>query len=251
MSTLIHFDVTDPRAPSPTLCIGIPEWQDGAVAAQAGILADFDDYVLYNSGNITQEPSEVTHASNVAVSNALGVITVFEAAGSNEDANINRNVWVKPSEWDDVVFGARVHLVSDADSPQLFVMLTDTAAGSLLSSGALAVSSNQDGIGLRWNADETVDIVKVLDGAAVAVLVDDIGCDIERTDGFIEFGLKIKNLGGESYRLTPVIDGAEFTGVNVDDGAFPEVAMQLAVAATVAATTDVDFDVDWTLILAR
>src|SRR5687768_16573867 len=102
--SLIHFDETDGRAPSPTLCRGIPNWQDGYAAAQLGILSDWDDYVPYNSGNITQEPSEVTLATT-----AYGVITVFEAAGANEEASIQRNVYVDPDEWDIICFGAKVH----------------------------------------------------------------------------------------------------------------------------------------------
>jgi len=69
---------------------------------------------------------------------------------------------------------------------------------------------------------------------------------VERTSGFNEMGLRVENHGGESYRLTPVINGQRRNGVTVDDSAIPEsVAMKFTLSSTVAATTNVNFEVDW------
>jgi len=238
---LLKFDGTATRGPSASLCAGTVDWPKGSAQAQVS-QADFDDHVPYHAALYTTDPgtSEVTLETT-----RFGVIDVFEAAGSNETAGVQRLNSYILSAVPLTIFGARVKQVADADSPQMFIGLFDGAVTAVFSAGALAVSSNQDMLGLRWNADETIDIVANVDGT-LTVLKDDIGVTVERTSGFNEMGLRVENHGGESYRLTPVINGQRRNGVTVDDSAIPEsVAMKFTLSSTVAATTNVNFEVDW------
>ena len=211
MPSLLRFAGSTERGPSGALWGGIVDWVSGSMVTDLGA-RDFDDFAPYNAGNETIAGTAGAAATLVAERD--GVIGV-------------------------------VNLLADADSPQMFIGLFDGAVTAVFSAGALAVSSNQDMLGLRWNADETIDIVANVDGT-LTVLKDDIGVTVERTSGFNEMGLRVENHGGESYRLTPVINGQRRNGVTVDDSAIPEsVAMKFTLSSTVAATTNVNFEVDW------
>lgn len=243
--SLVRFDGSSDRGPSPGASHGIVDWVAGSLKTYGGVV-DFDDYVPHNTAVYLPDPttSEVTTKST----ERYGVINVFEAAGSNETAGIQRQVYHDLNLQPIFYFGARVKFISDADSPQMFLGLSDTAVTAVWSAGALAVSSNQDMIGFRWNADETVDFVVNLDGT-LTVVVDDIGTDIVRTDGFAKFEFRVEEMTPTQYRVTSFLNGAKMTAgtFNRASTSMPLVPMRPVIAATVAATTDVSFDVDWTM----
>ena len=242
MSALIRFNTQTQRLPGVALMKGIADWMSGSMRLNGGNI-DFDDYAPYNSAVIEQDPSEVTIDS----AEQFGVIKVFEGNAANEVATIQRTIYHTPEDSNLLVIGGRIKVVSDADSPQLFVGFSDTAVNAVFSSSALAVSSNQDMLGLFWNANETVDIVANVDGT-LTTLVDDIGASIERTDGFIQFGLRVEKISATEYRLVPVINNRTYTSIKVANTAIPyNVAMKPTFSLNVDDTTDVDYRADWTV----
>jgi hypothetical protein len=176
-----------------------------------------------------------------------GIINLSTAAGTNEVVALARHIYYDLQTADIVVVEARMEAVADTDSPISFVGLTDQALpDDVFQAGVLDGGSNEDTIGLRWNADETIDIVAVDDGT-LTVLKDDIGVTLLRTDGLAKLGLRIEKTTATQYRLTPYVNGvvAASGRVNAASTLLPENPMRPVVAMHIGSTTDTEFELDW------
>jgi hypothetical protein len=258
---LIRFDGDDIRGPSADLWHGVVDWIRGSLAASLG-QRDFEDFAPFlgwselqnngtTDGTATNGGTQIT--SNTATPTAalqtdrFGIINITEAAASNEAVGLAREIWYDLQASPVTVIEARVEQIADADSPIAFVGFSDAAnPDEVFTAGVLDGGSNEDTIGLRWNADETIDIVAV-DNGTLTVLKDDIGVTVLRTDGPARLGLRIEKVTSSTYRTTPCVNGviARSGAVNVAATLLPENPMRPVVAETVSATTAPQIEVDW------
>lgn len=258
--SLIRFDSSSARGPSAKALHGLTDWVHGSLAVVAGGQFDFEDFSPFlgaSETSTTTNPlptggTQITSLGgdptvSIVTTERYGVIKMTEAAASNECVGLAREVWYDLQDSGVTVVGARVQQNADADTPVSFVGLFDgSSPHAVLSSGAVASGSNQDTIGLRWNNDETIDIVSVDDGT-LTVLQDNIGVTVERDSGFNNYVLRIEKMTSSTYRLIPFINEVRGTAVNVAATSLPENPMRPVVAGTVSATTAPELDVDWIL----
>jgi len=241
--SLIRFESSDVRGPTAQLWRGIVDWVRGSLATALG-QRDFEDYAPDNSGFETVTSTTGSPTRALQSDGEFGVVNYTEAAGSNECVTVVRHIWFDLDNSPITVVEARVEQIADDDDPIAFVGLFD---GTLaFASGTLDGGSNEDSVGLRWNSDETIDIVAVVDGT-LSVLKDDIGISVERTDGLTTLGLRIEKMTASQFRLTPAVNGTIIRAgaVNVASSALPSNPMRPCVAQTVTATTAPSFDVDF------
>lgn len=238
---LIRFDSSDDRSPSASLWQGLVDWIRGSLATALGH-RDFDDYVPYSAGPLVNATgctmAQVTTTTDGEVNSTI-------AAGSNAQTGFARTSYFDLQGSPVTVFEQRVKSVADANSPQTFVGLhSATDADDVFNAGAIKTTG--DGIGLLWNADETIDIVAI-DGGTVTVCKNDIGVSLDRGLGYAKLGLRIEKVNSAVYRLTPCVNGsiARAGCVNVAATVLPEGKMRPVVAQTVSATTDPSVSVDW------
>ena len=256
--SLVRFDASDNRGPTGQLWHGVVDWVSGMNKMELG-QRDFEDFMPFlgwaetspTDGTVTNAGTQITSLTATPTvdlqTDRFGVINMTEAAGTSESVGLAREIFYDLQNADIVCFECRVDQNADADSPQVFAGFSDVAdPDDVFASDVIASGSNQDTIGLRWNADETIDIVAVDDGT-LTVLKDDIGVTLERTDAFSRLGLRIEKITATQYRLTPSVNGAiALAGrVTVLATLLPENAMRPVVATTVAATTAPSLDIDW------
>lgn len=230
------------------------DWIRGSLATPLGD-HDWDDYQPFNAGadGATYGVQTVSCTSGTPVvalqTDAGGVINLTHAAGANEAIGVVRNIYYDLQTRPVTCIGARFEQNADADSPIAFVGLTDQAGSAVLTAGVVYSASNQDTIGLLWNADETIDIVSCVDGT-LAVLKNDIGISVERDSGPVRFELRIEVITPTLTRLTPVINGVTQRqgAVSVVTATYiPANPVKPCVATTVAETTPPSIDIDWIL----
>jgi hypothetical protein len=180
-------------------------------------------------------------------SERFGVINITEAAGTDETVGLAREIVYDLQDADIVCFECRVEQLADADDPRVFMGFHDCAApDDVWGDDVLASGSNEDAIGLRWNEDETIDIVAIDDGT-LTVLKDDIGVTVERTDGITRFGFRVEKMTATQYRITPFVNGAVAIDgrINVASTSLPENKMRPVISSSVEANTAPSIDIDW------
>lgn len=245
--SLIRFDGSSIRGPSAQLWAGIVDWPSGSVKS-AVKQSDFEDFAPYNP-DTTDVDGSAGAAAAIDTTQQNGILSLTANAGTNAQIGGGRQIWYTRGDERILCIEARVDQNADANSPQLFVGFFDGANfDDVWASGVIASGSNQDALGLRWNADETIDIVAVDDGT-LTVLKDNIGVTLERTDGYAKLGLRCEKITTSTSRLTPVVNGTVYNAgaVNVANTSLPDNPMRPGVATTVAATTPPDIDWDWIL----
>ena len=252
---LIRFDSSDIRGPSPNIWYGVVDWVRGSLASALG-QSDFEDFAPYTGprGAGAEGDQGGTQVSALGEdpdvtleTDRYGVVKFKEGNASNECVAFARNIYYDLQASPVTVIGARVEAIADANSPIMFIGLSNQAdPDDVFAAAVLNQSNNEEAIGFRWNADETIDLVAVDDGT-LNVLKDDIGVSVERTDGQTRFELRIEKQTATTYRLTPAINGAVARAgvVNVLATLLPEDPMRPVVAMTVSATTDPEFECDW------
>jgi len=257
--SLIRFDGDSVRGPSPSIWAGIIDWVRGSLATAIGT-SDFEDFAPFLGASETSTttdplPTGGTQITSLAATPTVsilttergGVIRVTEGAAADECVGVAREIYYTLGDSPILAVGARIDQNADANDPQAFVGFSDVAnPDDVFASGVIAASSNQDTIGLRWNVDETIDIVAVDDGT-LTVLKDDIGVTLERTDGFARLELRVEKVTTAVYRLVPAVNGivARSGIVNVLATLLPENPMRPVVASTVDDTTAPSLDLDW------
>jgi hypothetical protein len=256
--SLIRFDDTT-RGPSAALWQGVVDWVRGSLATTLG-QRDFEDFAPFlgcaevsagadptaNGG--TQVTSLAGDPTVTLQTDRFGVINLTEAAAADESVGLAREIFYDIQGSPLTVIEARIDNHADANDPQVFVGFSNkTDPDEVFASGALNEASNAELIGLLWNVDETIDIVAIDDGGTVAVLKDDIGISVERTDGMVKLGLRIEKVTSTTYRLTPCVNGAiaRSGAVNVLATLLPEDPMRPVAVTTVDDTTAPNLDVDW------
>lgn len=252
--SLVRFDGDDVRGPTAQLWHGVVDWVRGSLATALG-QRDFEDYAPYRGVDVEGGDAEINSCTQVSGTSGIaaafqedrfGVVNIAASAGADAAAGLARRVFYDIEATPVTVVEARIDQNADANSPQAFVGLSDVAnPDDVFGSGVIAASGNS--IGLRWNVDETIDIVAVV-GGTLTVLKDDIGLDLVRTDGFGKLGLRIEKVTTSLYRLVPSVNGviARSGIVNVANTAVPEgEGLRPVIATTVDTTTAVSLDVDY------
>lgn len=252
---LVRFDGDDIRGPSANIWHGVVDFVRGSLASALG-QHDFEDFAPYTGprGAGAEGDQGGTQVSALGedpdvtlTTDRYGIVNFTEGAAANECVAFARNIWYDLQASPVTCIGARVEIVADADSPIGFVGFSDQAdPDDVFAAAVINSGNNEDAIGFRINADETIDLVAVDDGT-LTVLKDDIGVTWARTDGLTRFELRIEKQTSTIYRLTPCIDGvvARAGIVNVAATSLPENPMRPVVALTVSATTDPEFECDW------
>lgn len=246
MTSFPNFDTTGKRGLTWAL------WRDlveatGSSKASLGqdAFIDFQPYLGSDVGIAVS--SDGSSPTTTLQTDRFGVINITESAGANECVGIAVQQWFDVQNTDVLVIGARIEQNADANTPLVFVGWHDgTNPDDVFSSGAIANGSNEDTLGLRWNNDETIDIVSVDDGT-LTVLKDDIGATVERDSGVNIFELRVEWVSSTQVRLTPAVNNTVYHGgaVTVASTSIPENPMKPTVAGTVASVTAPSLDIDY------
>lgn len=250
---LIRFDSDDERGPSASLWHGLVDFVRGSLATALG-QRDFEDFAPFKGADVAEAPTTLN--TDTVVSGTTGVAATHETdrfgrvkitatAGTNAQVGLARRVHYDLQASPLTIVEGRIEQNADANSPIAFVGLSSQAnPDDVFAAGV--VNANGDAIGLRWNADETIDIVAV-DAGTLTVLKDDIGVTVERTSGAVLLGLRIEKVTSTTFRLIPCVNGAIARSGAVNKAAtlLPEGAMRPVAATTVAATTAPSMDVDY------
>lgn len=239
--SLLRFHNAD-RGPSGQLWTGISDGFNGT-AQMAKYVVDEDDYFPYNAGNQTVSNS-ATLSQNTTV--RFGALNATISAGSHAEAGWKRHLNVDLTDITDLCVEARIRQNADANSPVTFFGFSDQPAEDVLASSAIAVGSSENTLGLRWNADETIDLVTTIAGDTAVILIEEIAT-LERTVGFANIGVRFKQTSSGVYRTIPcvnsVVNQSKIT--NIAAASLPQVAMGPVAVSSVNTTTDPDFDTDW------
>ena len=248
MPSLLRFAGSTERGPSGALWGGIVDWVSGSMVTDLGA-RDFDDFAPYNAGNETIAGTTGAAASLVSERDGvIGVVNLTADAGANAEVGAVRNLWTDLDvitqfavmEW-------RLRRNDSADAQFTAMGLTDQVGSAVIASNALAISSNQDFLGYRWNNDGTIDMVAVVAGT-LTELVDTVATVVNGSaTGYTKIGLKIQRTTSLTYRLTPCINGViiRAKATNVASTAIPLVLMRPAIVAGTDATTAPSLDRDW------
>lgn len=247
--SLIRFDTPTGRSPSGALWQGIADWVHGSLEADADGYRVFRDFAPYNSGDWAIAGTTGAAVSLDAVRDGVvGSVTLTADAGANAEAGAVWNISTELDQIDKfVAFEWRLVRNDSADAQFTAIGLTDQTGGDILATNALAVSSNQDFLGFRWNNDDTIDLVTVLDGTA-AELVDTVATIVNGSaTGYSKIGLKIMRRTPTTYHLLPFINGVPVTAKDtvVASTVIPMVNMKPAIAIGTDTTTAPSLSADW------
>jgi hypothetical protein len=203
-----------------------------------------EDFVPYRGTDVGYAVAGTSGAALTEVASRHGVVNIAATAGTNAEVGLVVNRYVDLSDGRPYVVEAYVKQNADANSPQAFVGLSDQAGGGVYASGALAVGSNQDTLGLRWNVDETIDLVSVVDGAAVQVLKTAVAT-VARTAGFTKLGIRVIKETSVNYTVYCSVNGVVVKALTLTSTQVPQNPMKPVVATTVATSTAPSVDIDW------
>lgn len=245
--SLIRFESDSLRGPSAALFQGLVDWVRGSLSAEVGT-SDYDDYKPYNS-SVIDTVGGSSGAAFAIKADVHGAVHLSATAGSNANVEITRKSYFNPTSSKCVGVEASILSNAAANSPQTFVGLTDVAAGSIFSAGAIASGGTQNTIGVLFNADKTVDIVSVVAGT-LAVLVDNVGVS-GVWSAAQKLGVRIEQGSPSTFRVTAVIGGVRGKGATVASTKIPNANLKPCVAHTVSATTAPNVDVDWNCTIDR
>jgi len=242
--SLIRFDTNSDRGPSGALWGRLVDWVRGTLAVQGGAL-DGTDYFPYNAGDLTLSADTGFAATPLAV--PFGVVSFTADAGTYPGAGYVRNCYIDLTDIREVCTEARFHRTLGATGTESsFLGFSDQLAAAVYdASGGLDGGSGEDTLGLLWNNDGTVDLVSVVDSAAMVVLYNDVATGVTGGVGvFHEFGVRIRKDTATKYTIFASVDGI-VRKVHVASTAIPQNAMRPVLVTTISATDAPVMGVDW------
>lgn len=238
MSTLIRFETTDERGPSGKLWGNLVDWVKG-VQKGNGASTYFNDFTPYNAGDITI--SGDTGGAVAIQAEPLGVveITATQAADAVSGFQLNEYVDFDAAGFREAVIETCIESVADAAANEAFVGWTDEALD-----GFYGTDNTPDGsaLGLRWNTDETVDLVSISAADAITVLYHEVATGVERTDGRAKLGIRVRKETATRYTVIASVNGVT---VRVSTTTIPGEPMLPTVAGTNDNGAAPAYDCDW------
>lgn len=244
--SLLRFPNAAGRGPTGALWSGIADWAKGinALDQGSGRVDDFTPYLGDDVG-ITIDGD----AGAVQTDEPHGVVLYTEGTtGADECAGFLVNQYVDLDRTGFKLFCMEARLKSndDNDTTQTFVGLSDVTIGSFFGTDNTPDGSS---IGIRWNGDETLDLVSISSTDVITVLKDSFAT-VPRTDGFVKIGVKIENLDGTNYLVTATItndeqDDAATVVATATTSTIPGEVMRPYVIHTNDNEADPAMEVDW------
>lgn len=254
---LIRFEQADGRGPSAALLLGIPDWVSGSLAPQYGSV-DFEDYVPFLGATVGQTNEGTALAERDDIN---GVVRMTASAGTNAEAGIVRRRAVVLDSCQDFVLEAKFNPTVGAATDHINIVgLTDQAVADVLASNALAVSSNQDFLGLRWNTDAAdggeIDLVAIEDGT-LTVLVENVANEDTDRGSDITIGFRFHRTSATMARISPSVNGVILPNKRVNiavadyDNMLAATLRPCVVVGAAGNTTAPIVDLDWLFTLDR
>jgi hypothetical protein len=242
MATLIRFETTDERGPSGKLWGNLVDWVKGTLKVDGGVsyVQDFDPAPLA----ITHADTTMSADSGAAAAlqaEPMGVVeyTASQAADAVSGFQVNSYVDFDATGFREAVIEVCVESVADNAANEMFVGWSDEALD-----GFYGTDNTPDGssLGLRWNTDETVDLVSIASNDTVTVLKAEVATGIERTDGRAKLGVRIRKETATRYSVIASVNGVT---TKVSTTTIPGAAMFPTVAMTNDNGATPAFDIDW------
>lgn len=255
--SLIRFGQSDGRGPTAELWQGVADWVKGTTDFQFGT-QDFNDFSPYLGTDVGYAAAGTTGAAVSERAEANGVVRITADAGTNAEVGLVFNKVIILGDSDILVMETKFLQTAGAASDHILAYgLTDQTGGAILASNALAVSSNQDFIGLRWNTDTSdggeIDLVLIEDGSATVLYDNVFAEDIDRGTS-MKLGLRFQKIESGKFRILASKDGViSRAAITVVEGA----AVNNLLAATLkpaiaigagANTTAPIADIDWNCV---
>jgi hypothetical protein len=239
--TLVRFSGVSDRGPSGKLWNGLVDWTQGTLAVAGGVVLG-TDFFPYNAGDITLSGDSGSAVTLSAV--PYGVINVTATQAADAVSGWQWNCYVDLTSINEVVIEVEVTNVDDDATTETFVGFTDEALD-----GFWGADNTPDGsaIGLRWNADETIDLIAIGSTDTITELAAAIAT-VERTAGSTKLGVRIKRETTTNYTVWGSVNGAT-TKVNTTSTIVPQVAMLPTVAHTNDNESAPNFTSDWGFVL--
>lgn len=245
--SLIRFESVNDRGIPGELWSSIADWVGDT--HELGLAAvDQDDFHPYLGDDVGIALSGDAGSAAAVQTVPFGVVqfTATQAADAVAGFNVDEYVDLDDSTFQKCAFAVRFKVIDDNDSSQTFIGLTDEALD-----GFFGADNTPDGsaFGLRWNGDETVDLVSIASDDTITVVIDAIAT-VARTTGWQRWGFTIENLDGTNYKCVAVLAREESSELVVSTksattATIPGAAMYPAVIQTNDNEAAPTIQVDW------
>lgn len=250
MSSPLRFEGNNDRGPTAELWAGVADWVNLPMgAADAAII--FEDFHPFLGTDVGIAIGADTGAALADNGEPYGVLDSTADIAADAVAGYLINAWVDldASTFTKAGMEAKFNLVDDNASTQAFIGFTDEAID-----GFFGTDNTPDGssFGLRWNGDETVDLVSIASDDTITVVIDSIAT-VERTVGEVKMGFTIEAQGGGNYLCRAVIartvsDTYTVTRKEATTSTVPGAAMKPAVIHTNDNEAAPNAEIDWHLV---
>lgn len=234
MAGLIRFASVNDRGIPGELWAEIADWVSGAeeLALAAQYKEDFHPYLGDDVG-IALSGDTGSAAAIQAVPFGVVQFTATQAADAVAGFDVDLYVDFDHATFKKFAMAARFKVVDDNDTSQTLIGVYDDALD-----GLFGTDNTPDGsaFALRWNGDETVDLVSIASDDTITVVIDTIAT-IARTTGWQRWGFVIENVDGTTYKCKAVLarevsDELVVTTKAATTTTIPGAAMQPVVAQT-------------------
>lgn len=214
----------------------------GSFAPEIGVVAEFDDFTPYNAGSLTLSGDSGAAATPSAVPN--GVVAFTASAGTYAVAGYARNAYVDLDSSKDVCREVRFGRTAGGTGSEItFIGFSDQAPEAVFhSDGTLDGGSGEDGFGLRWNNDLTVDLVSIINSTAT-VLQTGIFSAVSNSDVHT-FGIRLIKQSSTAFNVLCSVDDV-VKSYAVLASALTTAAVRPVAVTTISATDAPTITVDW------
>lgn len=245
--SLIRFESVNDRAVPGDLWGSIADWAAGAEALALAAIYD-EDFHPYLGDDVGIALSGDTGSAAAIQSVPFGVVqfTATQAADAVAGFDVDLYVDLDHATFDKAAMAVRFKVVDDNTTSQTLICFTDEALD-----GIFGTDNTPDGslFGLRWNGDETVDLVSIASDDTITEVISSIAT-VERTTGWQRWGFSIVNIDGTNYRCAAVLarevsSELVVTHKTATTATIPTVAMQPAVIQTNDNEAAPTIQVDW------
>ena len=239
---MIRVDVTGGRGPSGALWTNLVDWVTGTLAVEGGSggVQDFAPYPLAAADDdITLSGDSGSAIALQAEPNGVVELTASQAADAVSGFQVNAYVDFDATGFKEACFEVDVESVADAAANEMFIGWTDEALD-----GFYGTDNTPDGsaLGLRWNTDETVDLVSIASDDTVTVLKAEVATGIVRDGGHHQFGVRCRKETATQFTVIGSVNGVTKKVVTTT---IPGAAMFPTCAMTNDNGAAPSFDCDW------
>lgn len=248
--SLIRFNSTPDRGPSGELWLGIVDWTKGSESLDL-FASRIEDFFPYLGDAVGIALSGDSGSAATAQSVQFGVVefTATQAADAVAGYQVQLSTDLDADTFRRFGMEVRFKVVDDNSTTQTFIGLTDEALD-----GFFGTDNTPDGssLGLRWNSDETVDLVSISSSDTITVLIDTIAT-VERTVGWVKFGFTVEKQNDTEFLLIANLSRTESgtlktTTKRATTTTIPGAAMKPSVIHTNDNQAAPKIQVDWDIV---